>query len=143
MLSQTVEYALRAVVCLASSPEVRLTTPQIAEATKVPAGYLSKVLQSLGRAGIVESQRGLGGGFTLRRRADTLTVLEVINAVDPIQRIHRCPIDKPEHELELCPLHKRVDDAIAHIEEAFAQSIIAEILAEKPTGCDLHVDLST
>ncbi|NUQ01687.1 MAG: Rrf2 family transcriptional regulator, partial [Armatimonadetes bacterium] len=93
MISQTAEYALRAIVCLAAQPEGRLTTPQIAGATRVPAGYLSKVLQLLGRAGLVRSQRGLGGGFVLARPAELISVLDVVNAVDPIQRITGCPLE--------------------------------------------------
>ena len=62
MLSQSVEYALRAACFLAErSPEPQ-TTGRIAKATKVPAAYLSKILQQLGRAGIVRSQRGVNCG---------------------------------------------------------------------------------
>ncbi len=133
MLSQTAEYALRAAVCLAASPDERLTTPRIAAITRVPAGYLSKVLQALARAGLVESYRGLGGGFVLARPAAELTVLEVINAVDPIRRITTCPLHIAAHGTSLCPLHRRLDGAIAAVEVAFAATTIAEILAE-PEG---------
>ena len=51
MLSQTVEYALRAAVCLADNPQVPKTTGDIARMTRVPTAYLSKVLQGLTRAG--------------------------------------------------------------------------------------------
>ena len=62
MFSRTVEYALRAVVHLAyEAPEARTTT-QIAEATQVPRDYLSKILQGLSKKGIVQTQRGVGGG---------------------------------------------------------------------------------
>ena len=134
MLSQTVEYALRAVVCLAGAPEGRLTTPQIAAETQVPPGYLSKLLQALGRAGVVASQRGLGGGFTLGRPAEELSVLDVVNAVDPLRRIAACPLGKREHQLHLCPLHRRLDAAIASVEAAFAATTIAEIIAENRPG---------
>src|SRR2546426_4721247 len=72
MLSQTVDYSLRAIVWLASHPNDPQTNQQIANATLVPAGYLSKVMQSLGRGGLVTAQRGKRGGFLLaktRRRA--------------------------------------------------------------------------
>ena len=62
MFSQTVEYALRAVVHLATKTPEAQTTDQIAQATRVPRAYLSKVLQGLARGGIVQSTRGLGGG---------------------------------------------------------------------------------
>jgi Rrf2 family transcriptional regulator, nitric oxide-sensitive transcriptional repressor len=130
MLSQTVEYALRAVVYLASEPSEGRTTDQIAKATKVPRAYLSKVLQSLGRGGIVQSQRGLHGGMTLTRSPEQLTILEVVNAVEPIQRIRTCPLEIAAHGVRLCPLHKRMDAALAMVEEAFASSTLAEIIAE-------------
>ena len=132
MLSQTAEYALRSVVCLATYPDTPLTTPQIAKVTKVPASYLSKVLQALGKGGIVRSQRGLHGGFTLAREPGHLNLLEVINAVDPVQRIERCPLDLNAHGTNLCPLHKRINDAHALIENAFQETTIAELL-NQPT----------
>ncbi len=128
MISQTAEYALRAAVCLAAATDGRLTTPQIAEQTCVPAGYLSKVLQSLGRAGIVQSQRGLGGGFRLARDPAQVTILEVINAVDPVQRIASCPLHLAAHQAQLCPLHQRLDDALAAVEEAFQNTVLSELL---------------
>ncbi|QDV35041.1 RrF2 family transcriptional regulator [Tautonia plasticadhaerens] len=130
MFSQTVEYALRAVAHLADrSPEAR-TTGQIARATKVPAPYLSKVLQGLKRAGIVRSQRGVGGGIALVKRPEELTVLEVVNAVDPICRITTCPLGLASHGERLCPLHRRLDDALAGVEDAFRRTTMAEVLAE-------------
>lgn len=130
MLSQSVEYALRAVVHLASvAPEAR-TTDQIAVATLVPRAYLSKVLQSLSRGGVVQSQRGLGGGMSLVKTPDQLTILEVVNAVEPIQRIRTCPLGLAAHGTHLCPLHRRVDNALALMEDAFSQTTLAEVLAE-------------
>ncbi len=128
MFSQTTEYALRAVVWLASQHDSPQTTRQIAATTRVPAGYLSKVLQALGRADLVNSQRGLYGGFTLTRPPNRISVLEVVNAVDPIHRIEQCPLGLKSHTAGLCPLHRRLDDAIAHIEKAFATSTIADLL---------------
>jgi Rrf2 family protein len=133
MISQTVEYALRAVVFLADQDEPR-TTQHIAEVTKVPAPYLAKVLQSLSRAHLVHSQRGLHGGFTLAKSPDALTIWDVVQAVEPFQRIRSCPLDLESHRLRLCPLHKRLDDALAMIERAFKETTVLEILAEPTTS---------
>jgi Rrf2 family protein len=130
MLSQTVEYALRAVVHMANRSPDACTTEQIAKSTRVPQAYLSKVLQSLVRAGIVRSQRGLGGGMMLARSPSELSLLEVVNAVEPIVRISVCPLGLAAHGARLCPLHKRLDDAMATVEEAFASTSLADILAE-------------
>jgi Rrf2 family protein len=130
MFTQTVEYALRAVVYLAGLPAPPATTQEIAKATKVPQAYLSKVIQNLNRAGIVHSQRGIGGGVSLARSADELTILEVVNAVDPIRRIRECPLGLAAHGVKLCPLHRRLDNALAMVERAFGQTTLAEVLAE-------------
>ena len=129
MISPTAEYALRAVVAIAQSSGDAVVTPTIAEITRVPPGYLSKVLQTLRKAGLVDSKRGLGGGFTLARPAEDVTVLEVVNAVDPIKRIHRCPLGVDSHGTNLCPLHKRLDEATELVEQSFASTTIAELLS--------------
>lgn len=130
MFSQTVEYALRAVVYLADQAPQPRTTKQIARITRVPLAYLSKVLQGLVRHGIVASQRGVGGGVRLNRSPENLTLLEVVDAVEPIQRIRHCPLGLAAHGVQLCPLHKRLDDALASIEEAFRCTTLADLLAE-------------
>lgn len=130
MLSQTVEYALRAVVYLADQAPNPRTADQIATRTRVPTAYLSKVLQSLARSGVVLSQRGLHGGFQLAVPAAKLTILEVVNAVDPIQRIQQCPLGLSTHGSSLCPLHRRLDNALASVEQAFGSTTVAEVLAE-------------
>ncbi len=129
MISQTAEYALRAVLYLADQGQAR-TTQEIAEVTRVPVGYLAKVLQGLAKAEIVRSQRGMHGGFTVAKAPAELTVYEVINAVDPVQRIHSCPLGLKAHGVRLCPMHKRLDDAMAVAEQAFRNSTVAELLAE-------------
>lgn len=133
MFSQTVEYALRAIVYLADQGGNSRTIQQIAEVTRVPAGYLSKVMQGLSRNGLVRSQRGLHGGFVLARPARQLTVLDVVQAVDPLRRIESCPLGLEGH-LSLCPLHRRLDGAVALVEKALRESTIAELLAEPGRG---------
>ncbi len=130
MLSQKVEYALRAVVHLAHESPAPRTTEQIAAATRVPPAYLAKVLQALTHAGVVRSQRGVGGGVSLVKEPARLTLLEVVNAVDPIRRIQECPLGLASHGVRLCPLHKRLDTAFASVEDAFRRTTLAEILAE-------------
>ena len=125
MISQTAEYALRAIVFLADQQEPR-TTAQIAETTQIPAGYLAKVMQSLSRSGPVHSQRGLRGGFTLAYDPSDLTVLEVVNIVDPVRRFHECPLGL--HGIDLCPLHRSLDDAARAVEDTFGDTTIADLI---------------
>lgn len=130
MFSQTVEYALRAMVFLAQNNDEPQPTEQIAVATKVPAAYLSKVLQAMSREGLVKSQRGLHGGFRLLRDPSEINILDVVNAVDPIERIESCPLGLKSHGKHLCPLHQRMDEALASVEKAFGETTLAEVLAD-------------
>jgi Rrf2 family protein len=132
VISQTAEYALRAVVFLAERPGERHTTRTIAESAQIPAGYLAKVMQSLAQAGVVRGQRGLNGGFTLARGPQDISLSEVIEAIDPIRRIRECPLNLESHSEELCPLHSRLDRALAHIEKEFRESTVADLLT-RPT----------
>ena len=130
MFSQTVEYALRAMVHLAHmSPEPQ-TTDQIAIATKAPKAYLVKVLQGLADAGLLKSQRGVKGGISLVLSPKEVTILSVVNAVYPIVRIRTCPLGLAAHGAVLCPLHKRMDEAMQQMENAFGSSTLAEILSD-------------
>jgi Rrf2 family protein len=126
VISQTAEYALRAIVYLADQQGEPQTTAQIADAAQIPAGYLAKVMQSLSRARLVRAQRGLRGGFTLTTPPDRLTVLQVVNAVDPPRRFRECPLGL--HGINLCPLHRLLDDAAQLVEDSFGKTTIADLL---------------
>lgn len=132
MISQTAEYALRAMVYLAGcshdASKVSQTTQQIADATQVPVGYLSKVLQALSRAGLLVSQRGLGGGFSLTRSPETITVYDVLQEIDPVKRIHACPLGLAAHQTQLCPLHKKLDQIASQLEQAYRDTTLAVLL---------------
>jgi Rrf2 family protein len=130
MISQTVEYAFRAMVCLANASPEPQTTDELAKVTQVPAAYLSKIMLGLTRAGLVRSQRGPNGGFSLIESPPKVSLLEVVNAVDPIKRIRTCPLENPQHGVRLCPLHRRLDRVLATIESTFATTSLADILEE-------------
>jgi len=121
---------MRAVLALAAGDGTPMTTRQIAETMKVPQSYLSKVLQALVRGGLVYSTRGLRGGFVLVKTADNITLLQILNSVNPLQRIESCPLDLDAHSSDLCPLHRRLDQAMAMVENAFSGTTLAEILSE-------------
>jgi len=140
MISPTAEYALRAVVAIADVDGDAIVTPKIAEITKVPPGYLLKVLQTLRRAGVVDSKRGLGGGFTLVKSPDEVTVYDVIQAVDPIKRIVKCPLGLESHSASLCPLHRHLDEATEAMERSFASTTIADLLGESGSTAPLCKD---
>lgn len=127
MISKTAEYALRAVACMASSVGTPLSADFLAQQTKVPRRYLTRVLQDLAASGLVRSRPGPGGGYELCRATDMITILDVVNTVAPIERIRSCPLGLQSHTA-LCPLHKELDKAYEATERAFASVTIRELV---------------
>lgn len=126
MLSKTAEYALRAVVWLARQPGRAESADQLSEVTKVPRRYLHKVLQDLVHAGIVRSQSGPGGGYALDRPPEEVSILDVVDAVQPLDRIRECPLGLSSHT-SLCPLHAELDKTYAAAEQAFSRVTLAKL----------------
>ena len=139
MLSQTTEYALRAMSCLAYYPDQLTPTPQLASMTKVPPNYLAKVLQLLAQHDLIIGRRGVGGGYRLAKAATDITLLDVVAAIDPVERITSCPLGLANHGGELCPLHCAVAQAaerlISTFEGVTLQSLVDNDGASKPL-CD-------
>jgi len=126
MLSKTAEYALRVAVCLAQSPD-KLAADELAEVTKIPRRYLHKVVQDLARDGLVRSQPGPGGGYSIAKSPKQITILNVVNAVAPLERIRHCPLGLTSHT-RLCPLHRELDKVYAETEKAFARVTLDQLL---------------
>jgi Rrf2 family protein len=127
MLPKTAEYALRAVVWLASENAGAQSADQIAAATRIPRRYLHKVLQALVRAGLLRSQPGPRGGYALERPPEATTLLDVVRAVGGVERIRACPLDLKTHTT-LCPLHRELDNTYAAVEAAFGRVTVAQVV---------------
>lgn len=130
MFSTTSEYALRAMTFLAGETEAA-NSEMISIQTKIPKPFLSKILRDLVVAGLVHGQRGPNGGFTLAHNSSDISILDVINAVDPLKRIDECPLGLPEHK-KLCPLHAQLDSAIEQVECTLGKTRLIDLL-EKTT----------
>lgn len=142
MLSKTAEYALRTVACLAGDAGQAESADLLCEQTKVPRRYLHKVLQDLVHARLVHSRPGPRGGYSLARSPDEITILDVVNAVAPLERIRHCPLGLPSHT-SLCPLHAQLDLAYATTEKAFASVTIGQVLRSESKIvplCDVRGD---
>ena len=137
------EYALRAAVFLANNPDSSWTAQEIAEKTQVPSDYLSKIMRTLGRSRIVTSRPGRRGGYGLARDADRVTLLEIVDAVDPIEIVDKCPLGDPCHAVELCPLHRALKRATLEFTNTLGsislQSLCSEASKKKRAGVKLKL----
>ena len=107
LISQTAEYALRALSQLATlAAAERLSSQQLSELTGIPQDYLSKVLRKLVSADLIASERGHGGGFRLNKPADQITFSQVFCAVGFELSQGRCAFGWSAcNSKEPCPLH--------------------------------------
>ncbi len=103
----------------------------MAEVTQVPRRYLHRVLQHLVQEGLVRSQSGPNGGYSLTRSADKIKLIDVVNTFGSIERIRKCPLGLKSHK-GLCALHRELDEAYASIETAFSRVTVAQIV-NKPS----------
>ena len=128
MLSTTSEYALRMMILLTEANGVPTTCAKLSDGGRIPQQYASKVLNQLRRGGLVKGQRGRYGGFVIGCDSSTTTLLDVVNVIEPLQRITECPLGRSEHTASLCPLHSQIDTAIASLESSLAQLTLRQLV---------------
>lgn len=128
MLSQTVEYALRASLFVARSHPKPLPASEIADAVEAPPGYLAKILGELARAGILESSRGPGGGFRISTHPNALALADIVRAIEGTPE-RRCLLghgrcgDNPG-----CTAHTRWSPIAREMETFFGKTTLADLL---------------
>jgi Rrf2 family protein len=141
MLSQSAIHAIRAMVALAAQgPDEYRGVSSIAESTGSPRNYLGKLLLQLSRHGLVESRKGLGGGFRLAQRADQIRLVDVISAIEDTARWTECALSGREcSETSPCMVHSRW----LHAREAFLAFVrntnIAELAASHPDAGESEI----
>lgn len=136
LLSQTAEYALRAVIHIAQhAGDGPVRANAIAPALGVPANYLAKTLHQLVRAGVLRSARGPQGGFRLARPAAALTIAQIVACfTDTGER--RCLLaDRPCGEDPGCPVHARWRPVAAHMYGFLGTTTIADLLGDAAAPC--------
>ena len=127
-LQKASSFALYAVLELAENPTSQLSGTEIADKYGISAHHLAKVLRDLGRAGIVEAARGVGGGYRLAVNAKRLTLLDVIQVFEPIG-----PQGAAEEDPELatdagCALRMVLDEVDDHALATFRSITISTML---------------
>jgi Rrf2 family protein len=132
MLSKTGLHAARAVVALARLPDGTYAgAARIAQEIGAPQNYLGKLLKALAEEGLVESQKGLGGGFRLARDPQEISLLDIVEPIEHISRWSGCILGRPAcSESEPCAIHNRwkaVRDAYLRM---LQRTTVAELAAK-------------
>jgi len=109
MISKTGMHAITALTSLAELPEgVYVGASDLAAEIGAPPNYLGKLLRTFAEAGLVESQKGKGGGFRLRRAAAAISMYDVIEPIDHVSRWNGCFLRRGRcSEHSPCAVHHR------------------------------------
>lgn len=133
MLSRSGIHAIRATVALAEAPGEYCGVASIAALTGSPRNYLGKLLHQLSRQGLVESRKGLGGGFRLARRPDQICLFDVISSIEDVSRWTECALSNHEcTDASPCMVHKRWIRAREAFLAFLRETNIAELATNHP-----------
>lgn len=132
ILSRLADYGVIVASELAVAPERRLTAAALAQATQLPPATVSKVLKNLAHAGIVAGSRGAAGGYRLARNAATISIAEVVAAIDGDIGTTQCTShDTACNRTEFCPTRPHWQRINLAVNTALAAVTLADMVAER------------
>ena len=107
-ITRQADYALRAMLYLARlAPQERAPTSKIAVSQQIPSSFLAKIISQLSIAGLIHTSRGAGGGVSLARKPDEISLLDVVEAIDGPISLNECTRDPSICTFgESCPIHE-------------------------------------
>lgn len=134
-LTRTAEHAVRVTLHLAVSGATPVPAAEAARALGIPSNYLAKTLHALARAGIVESQRGPGGGFRLAADPAELTLAAVVEVVNPPRRVRQCILEAGRCDPSRpCSAHDRWNRVEAEIRGPLEATTVADLIHTQSTN---------
>jgi len=132
MITRKTDYAIRCVLHLSESQKEVVMLDEIAREREVPKSFLAKILQTLAKAGLVQSTRGKKGGFRLAKKAADISLLDVVEAMEGPVAMNICAVDKKKCGLSgTCGVHPVWVEIRADVEGRLRQTNFAELTASK------------
>ncbi|MBZ0136814.1 MAG: Rrf2 family transcriptional regulator [Planctomycetes bacterium] len=128
MFSQTSEYAIRALIEIATRPEgEHVLSSELGESLGIPQHYLSKILQQLVRTRVLKSVRGRSGGFRLARSAADIRLRDIVEPFEDLKKCEECILGQPVcSDAGACPLH----DFWGDVRERYVNELETKSLAD-------------
>jgi Rrf2 family protein len=132
MITRKTDYAIRCVLYLAERSGNIVMVNEIADAKEIPKSFLAKILQTLAKAGIVESLRGVKGGFRLSKKPSDISLLEVVEAMEGTVAMNICAVDERMCNFSsTCVVHPVWIDLRKDVEERLRQWTFAKLLQQE------------
>ncbi len=138
VITRATEYAVRTVIFLAQQPKSEIVLKKdICRTQEVTPAFLTKILQPLIKAGIVSSQRGVGGGFLLARDPQDITLLDILQAEEGQLKLNHCLIDADSCQRDsFCSAHEVWHEAQHEMANVLKHYNIADLVRRQKEKLD-------
>ena len=131
-LTATADYALRAVLEIAAADPKHITSKQISKAQSIPLKFIENILGTLKRAGVVNAQRGVDGGYWLAKPASRITVADVIRAVEgPLANVRGTRPEQVRYSGPARPLKDVWIAVRANLRSVLEEVTLEDVIAER------------
>lgn len=134
-VSRLTDYATVVMTCIAAHPADVLSTAQIADEARLELPTVSKLLKLLGHAGLVESFRGVNGGYRLARPAEAISLADIVEAMEGPIGMTECSVAQGhcdrQSQCGVSDSWRSVSGAIGSVLRAMT---LAQMLAGRPTA---------
>ena len=133
VITRATEYAIRTVIYLAKHPKGEIVLKKdICRTQDVTPAFLTKILQPLIKVGIVSSQRGVGGGFLLNKKAEDITLLDILEAEEGPLSLNHCLVEKGICQRDaLCSAHLVWEEAQSSMVGVLKRHNVAELVLQE------------
>ncbi|MEO6154809.1 MAG: SUF system Fe-S cluster assembly regulator [Thermomonas sp.] len=132
-VTKLTDYATVVLTALAARPDAVLSAPELADQAGLEAPTVAKLLKPLAQAGLVESFRGANGGYRLARAAETISLVEIVEAMEGPLGMTECSVHAGqcgiEHSCGVRANWRRINDVVA---DALRGVSLAQMLAPPP-----------
>ncbi len=133
LITRATEYAIRAVLFLAKQPRSEVVFKKdICRTQNITPAFLTKIFQPLIKAGIVGSQRGVGGGFFLRKPPEEVTLLDIVQAQEGPLYLNQCLVQEGVCERDVfCPIHGAWREIRGELTSTLSRYTFAHLMREE------------
>lgn len=140
VITRATEYAVRTVVFLAQQPKNEIVLKKdICKTQDVTPAFLTKILQPLIKAGIVSSQRGVGGGFLLAKDPNDITLLDILQAEEGQLKLNHCLVDSGLcHRDSYCSAHEVWHEAQTEMAAVLKRYSVADLVSRQAEKLSCH-----
>lgn len=132
MISRTSAYALEAATIIAARDGERITATNLAAELDLPGNYLSKILNAMAHARLLESERGPRGGFRLAREPADIAIEDIIGLFEDVGSSRRCFLGRGKcTENDSCAMHDRWKEVSAPMFDFFRDTTLDSLVADR------------